>query len=154
MKRFKSISGAILFLSVLLLALPQKAFPQVPSGEFFDYIVVQSGYGLGHYMIFKNGDVFNRHDPPDYVQWEPGSLHPMGNFWGSLPPHTDMIRYRITISADQMMHFVLLSNGDAYMRIVYGENGFSGNPFYLGNYWGNPVSTDKSTWSGIKGKVK
>ena len=49
------------------------------------------------------------------------------------------------------MHYILLSNGDMYAN--YSPSGaipFSGDPFYMGNFWGGTVSTEESAWGGIK----
>lgn len=149
MNRFISISGAILCLSVLLSTIPTKAIAQPPSGEFFDYIVTASPSGVLHFMVLKNGDVYLRGSAAPGTPWIPSALMFLGNFWGSLPQRNDMIEYRIV---GGVQHFVLLSNGDVYMR--ESQYYFSGDPFYIGNYWGNLISTDKSTWGTIKSLIK
>jgi hypothetical protein len=53
--------------------------------------------------------------------------------------------------------WVVLSNGDIYRRVwaAYSSTDFyfpDNSPTdYVGNIWGNTISTDKSTWSGVKG---
>jgi hypothetical protein len=48
------------------------------------------------------------------------------------------------------MHFVMLTNGDVYMR--ESQHDWSTEPLrYFGNFWGGPpVQTNQSTWGAIK----
>lgn len=157
MKRLVLISGAVLFLSVLLSANPTEALAQPPASEVFDYIVVYMNAGpyVYHCMILKNGDVYNRRDnPPGAYPWEPTTLHPTGNFWGNLPPRLDMVCYRITVAGEIVSHYVLLSNGDVYLRTSDSQGGFLTAPFFMGNYWNGPVSTNRATWGGVKEQYK
>ena len=56
-------------------------------------------------------------------------------------------------------HFVLLENGDIYLR-RHGGNyidwlyWMNEAPVFLGNFWEGAVSTDKSSWGGIKGQFE
>lgn len=60
----------------------------------------------------------------------------------------------VNINAGWHYYYAILPNGDIYVNV-----GASGNPAvvegasFCGNFWGGQVSTNKSTWSGVKGQV-
>ena len=56
----------------------------------------------------------------------------------------------------------MLSDGSVYARMITGSSVSPGNPlwvtpypaYYVGNFWEGGVSTERSTWSGVKEQFK
>jgi hypothetical protein len=132
------------------------ALSQLPINEFFDIAMNRDII----YMYFRDGNIYFRGigylNYSEQYQYPAGSSpQSLGNCWGSLTPRTDLLRYAVESGASGNLHYILLSNGDMYEN--YSENGtihFSGNPFYMGNFWGGAVSTQESTWGKVKELLK
>lgn len=148
----------IIWVSLLLAALSMGIF----SGDAFSQFPINDFFGIAMkgniiYMYFRDGNIYFRGagylDYSEHYQYPAGSSpQSLGNFWGSLTPRTDLLRY---IVGDDNLHYILLSNGDMYEN--YSESGtipFSGDPFYMGNFWGGVVSTQESTWGKVKELLK
>jgi hypothetical protein len=150
MKRLVCVS--LLLAALASGILPGNAHSQFPINEFFDTAVNRDLI----YMYFRDGNIYFRgisyHNYSEHYQYPAGSNpQSLGNFWGSLTPRTDLLRYIVESGGSGNMHYILLSNGDMYANYSEGgANPFSGDPFYMGNFWGGTVSTDESAWGGIK----
>ncbi len=63
--------------------------------------------------------------------------------------------YRIVNYGNDVLHFVMTSPGDVYVRRSSSGGWAETEPFYLGNYFGSgPVPTSPNTWGGVKGKYE
>ena len=50
------------------------------------------------------------------------------------------------------LYRAILPNGDIYKNVDEGGPLLYATPTYAGNFWGNSVGTDKSSWGGVKGQ--
>lgn len=155
MKRLVLVSLLLVSLSVGIV--PVAALAQFPGNEFFDMSPVS---GDVIYLFFRDGNIYFRSvhcvNYENQYQWPPNSSpQTLGNFWGSLSPRTDLLRYTVGPCADGTLHYILLSNGDMYENYsATGYAPFSGDPFYMGNFWGGAVSAQGSTWGKVKELLK
>ena len=69
----------------------------------------------------------------------------MGNFW-TIP--ADIVEYTVFDYPNEVI-IAIAPDGTTYARTFYNWQ-FTGETRVMGNFWTIPVSTEQSTWGGIK----
>ena len=63
---------------------------------------------------------------------------------------TEEIKYFFDRTSSYFTYIAITPTGDVYYHQLIDNHGMNTAPSYVGNFWGDLVSTDQSTWGGIK----
>lgn len=153
MKRFLMFSVSILCLAVAMLLIAMNIMAQHPQILFYRSIPPGEGALYTYHFAFAaDGNVYAVRNEMLYPATELGFL--IGNFWeGIEQPNYEIVNYSVYARGRiWILHYIILSNGNIYMRISDHNNQvFHSNPcLYIGNFWEGAVSTEQNSWSGVK----
>ena len=152
MKRFVFLSLGVLCLAVVA------ANTQAQSTEGFQFFALEYGNNNKLLAIDQNGNGFLQGGVRDAQLTNPPEA--LGNFWGNglQPQGVQYLVFYMTAPGDPGQQLIresiiaILQNGEIWSQNAQGP--WSQPPVLAGNFWGNPTSTSKSTWGGVKGQFK